>query len=67
MLSNLVSRKMQKVKKKIAMEKRRENKTVSNLEGEKKGQTWRCGSGINALQGGGERCAYVRTDIKGVD
>ena len=34
--SNLVSRKMQKVKKKIAMEKRRENKTVSNLEGEKK-------------------------------
>ena len=36
MQSNLVSRKMQKVKKKIAMEKRRENKTVSNFEGEKK-------------------------------
>ena len=44
------------------MEKRRENKTVSNPEGgKKKGQTWRGGSGINALQGGGERCAYVRT------
>ena len=36
MQSNLVSRKMQKVKKKIAVEKRRENKTVSNLEGGKK-------------------------------
>ena len=39
MQSNLVSRKMQKVKIKkikIAKEKRRENKTVSNLEGKKK-------------------------------